>query len=159
MIPQRQREALVRALASGPVLRTGFLTGGLLVGVMFASLFVANNTPRLEHVAWIRNDACRLVFGVVMLLPILRFLFQPRRLFSSALIGWVIFTIGYGLAGSWYVNLFTSLGRKPLEVFLLGIVTYGVVAVFSWVALLILGANRQSARHSQQRTEGARHPR
>lgn len=157
MIPQRQREALVRALASRPVLRTGFLTGGLLVGVMFASLFFANNTPRLEHVAWIRNDACRLVFGVVMLLPILRFLFQPRRLFSSALIGWVIFTIGYGFAGSWYVNLFTSLGRKPLEVFLLGIVTYGVVAVFSWVALLILGANRQPTRHSRHETEDARH--
>lgn len=159
MSPQRQREALVRALASRPVLRTGLLTGGLLVGVMFASLFVANNTPRLEHVAWIRNDVCRLVFGVVMLVPILRFLFQPRRLFSSALVGWVIFTIGYGLAGSWYVNLFTSLGRKPLETFLLGVVTYGVVAVFSWVALLILAANRQPARHPQQGTEGARHPR
>jgi hypothetical protein len=159
MSPQRQREALVRALASKPVLRTGLMTGGLLVVVMFVSLFVANHIPQLEPVAWIRNDVCRLAFGVVMLIPILRFLFQPRRLFSSALIGWVIFTIGYGLAGSWYVNLFASLGRKPLEVFLAGIVTYGVVAVFSWVALLILAANRQPARDSQQGTEGARQPR
>ena len=155
MIPRRQREALVRALASRPVLRTGLLTGGLLIGVMSASLFVANNAPRLEHVAWIRNNVCRLVFGVVMLIPVFRFLVQPKRLFSSALIGWVIFTVGYSLAGSWYVDLFTSLGRKPLEAFLLGAVTYGVVAVLSWVVLLILAANRQPPRHSGHGTEGA----
>ena len=159
MIPQREREALVRALASRSVLRTGLLTGGLLVAVMFISLFVANHVPQLEPVAWLRNNICRAAFGVVMLIPILRFLFQPRRLFSSALIGWLSFTIAYGLAGAWYVNLFTSLGRKPFEAFLLGIVIYGVVAVLSWVILLTLAASREPAGHSHQRSEGIRQPR
>lgn len=159
MSQQGQREALVRALCSGPVLRTGLLTGGLLVAVMIASLFVANHLPRLEHVARIRNDVCRLVFGIVMLIPILRFLLQPRRLISSALIGWTIFTMGYGIAGALYANLFASLGRNPLEAFLLGMVTYGVVAVISWVAILALTWNHQPTRHSRHETEGARQPR
>ncbi|HEV2489422.1 MAG TPA: hypothetical protein VGT03_06420 [Candidatus Acidoferrales bacterium] len=148
MSPHRQREALVRALVSGPVLRTGLLTGCLLVVVMVASLLVANHVPRLESVARLRNDICRLAFGLVVLIPIFRFLFQPRRLFSSALVGWVIFTISYGIAGAWFVNLFTSLRRTPLEVFLLGMITYGVVSVFSWVALLILAASRRPVPHS-----------
>ena len=159
MSPQPQREALVRALASREVLRTGLLSGGLLVAVMVVSLIVANNIPQLEHVAWLRNDACRLVFGLTMLIPIFRFLFQPRRLFSSALIGWVIFAVGYRVAGLWYVNLFASLGRQPLEAFLLGLVIYGVVAVMSWIVLLILAANRQPARHAEHGTGHARPPR
>lgn len=159
MSPQSQREALVRALASREVLRTGVLTGGLLVSVMVVSLIAANNIPQLEPVAWLRNDVCRLVFGLVMLIPILRFLFHPRRLISSALIGWVIFAAGYGIAGLWYVNLFASIGRKPLEAFLLGMVVYGVVSVMSWIALLIVGTNRQPARHTQHGTGHARPPR
>jgi hypothetical protein len=152
MSPHRQREALVRAWVSEPVLRTGLLTGGMLVVVMFVSLFVANHVPQLESIAWIRNDICRLIFGVVMLIPILRFMFQPRRLFSAALVGWLIFTVAYAIAGAWFVSLFISLGRTPMEAFLLGLVTYGVVAVFSWVALLILAASRQPVRHSRHRT-------
>jgi hypothetical protein len=137
------------------VLRTGLLTGGLLVAVMIVSLIVANHIPQLESMARLRNDICRIVFGVAMLIPIFRFLFQPRRLFSSALVGWLIFTVAYGIAGAWFVNLFTSLGRTPLEAFLLGIVTYGVVAVFSWVALLILAASRHPVRHFPHRTGDA----
>lgn len=156
---QGQREALVRALTSGPVLRTGLLTGGFLVAVMIASLFVANHIPRLERVAWIRNDVCRLAFGVVMLMPVVRFLTQPRRLISSALIGWTVFTIAYGIAGTLYANLFASLGRNPFEAFLLGMVTYGLIAVISWLAALALTWNRQPARQARHHTEGIRQPR
>ncbi|HKW87522.1 MAG TPA: hypothetical protein VJN21_02075 [Candidatus Acidoferrales bacterium] len=159
MIRQGQREALVRALASRPVLRTGMITGASLVIVMLASLFVANHIPQLEHVAWIRNNICRLAFGVVMLIPILRFLLQPRRLISSALIGWTIFSIAYGIAGTIYANLFTSLGRNPLEAFLLGMVTYGVIAVISWVAMLAFTWDHQPKKAAQQGAEGARQPR
>lgn len=159
MRPDRQREALVRALASRSVLRTGLLTGGLLVAVMFISLYVANHIPQLERVARLRNDVSRLAFGAVMMIPILRFLFQPKRLFSSALIGWLAFTLAYMLAGAWYANLFASLGRTPLEAFLLGMVVYGVVAVASWVTMTLLTASWRPARHPHARTDGIRYPR
>jgi hypothetical protein len=128
------------ALCTASTARTGLITGGLLVLVMLASLAVANGVTALERFAWLRNDIGRLIFGLVMLIPVCRFLVIPRRMFASALIGWSVFAIGYDFAGMYFSSLFTALGRTPFEVFVLGMIFYGVAAVLSWVAWMVLAA-------------------
>ena len=145
MIPPEARSFRLRAIYGIPTLRTGLLTGGLLVLVMLASLFAATRVPGFESFAGTRNDICRAVFGLVMLIPIFRFLTLPRRMFASALIGWTIFAMGYDFAGMYFSNLFTALGHTPFELFVLGIVFYGVVAAVSWVAWMVLAAAHEPA--------------
>lgn len=135
----------MRVLYAIAPLRIGLLTGGLLVVVMLASLFVANRLPALESAAALRNDICRAAFGLVMLIPIFVFLSHSRRMFASALFGWSLFALGYDLAGMYFSNLFTALGRTPFEVLVLGLVFYGVVAAVSWVAWIVLTVSHQPA--------------
>ncbi|MHB8524723.1 MAG: hypothetical protein ACYDD2_01000 [Candidatus Acidiferrales bacterium] len=140
MIPPEARSFRLRAIYGIPTLRAGLFTGGLLVLVMLASLFAATRVPGLEPFAATRNDICRGLFGLVMLIPIFRFLTLPRGMFASALIGWTIFAMGYDFAGMYFSNLFTALGHTPLELFVLGAIFYGVVAAVSWVAWMVLAA-------------------
>ncbi|HVA16621.1 MAG TPA: hypothetical protein VMV59_02795 [Candidatus Dormibacteraeota bacterium] len=140
MIPPVARSFRLRAVYAIPTLRTGLFTGGLLIVVMLASLFAATRVPGFEPFAGIRNDICRALFGLVMLIPIFRFLTLSRRMFASALIGWTIFAMGYDFAGMYFSNLFTALGHTPLELFVLGAIFYGVVAAVSWVAWMVLAA-------------------
>ena len=137
--PEARRSRL-HAIYGIPTLRTGLITGGLLVVVMLASLFAATRVPGFESFAGTRNDICRALFGLIMLIPIFRFLHLPRRMFASALIGWVIFVVGYDFAGMYFSDLFTTLGHTPFELFILGAVFYGVVAAISWVAWMVLVA-------------------
>lgn len=139
------RRSRMRVLYAIAPLRIGLLTGGLLVLVMLASLFVANRLPTLESAAALRNDICRAVFGVVMLIPIFVFLAHSLRMFASALFGWSIFALGYDFAGMYFSNLFTALGRTPFEVLILGLVFYGVVAAVSWVAWMVLAVSHEPA--------------
>jgi hypothetical protein len=131
----------MRVLYALAPLRIGLLTGGLLVLVMFAALFVATRVPVFESLATLRNDICRAAFGLVMLIPVFSFLTYPRRMFASALLAWSIFALGYDLAGLYFSNLFTSLGRSSFEVLILGLVFYGVVAAVSWVAWMVLAVS------------------
>lgn len=148
--PEARRSQL-RAVLSAPALRTGLITGLLLVLVMLASLFVADRVPAFEASAWIRNDICRVLFGVVMLIPIFRFFAFPRRMFASALAGWSIFAIGYDFAGMYFHSLFASLAWTPFQAFVLGMIFYGVVAAVSWVAWMLLAATQVPLVPSRRR--------
>ena len=145
--PETHRSRMRVLYAIAP-LRIGVLTGGLLVLIMLASLFVADRLPALESLATLRNDVCRATFGLVMLIPIFVFLAHARRMFASALLAWSIFALGYDFAGMYFSNLFTSLGPTPFEVLILGLVFYGLVAAVSWVAWMVLGVSHDpAARH------------
>ncbi|HVA18141.1 MAG TPA: hypothetical protein VMV59_10575 [Candidatus Dormibacteraeota bacterium] len=126
-------------------LRVGLMTGGLLVLVMLASLFAATRVPGFESFAGVRNDICRATFGLVMLIPIFWFLHRPRRMFASALIGWITFALGFDFAGMYFSNLFTTLGRTPFEVLILGLSFYGVVAAISWVSWMVFTVSHDPA--------------
>jgi hypothetical protein len=159
MSRDEHQESHGHAVLARPVIRTGIITGGSLILVMLVSLFLANRMPSLEPFAWIRNDACRLVFGIIMMIPAGRFLIMPRRLFCSALVGWVIFVIGYAIAGTWFTALYTGIGHTPFQVFMLGIIIYGVIAVLSWVILMLLAASHQPVAPSRHRTHHIPHHR
>jgi hypothetical protein len=135
--------ALSPALPTRAGMKTGIITGSLLVLDMVAALIAANRMPALEPRALERNVAFCGLFVIIMLFPIFRFLNRPIQLFGSAMLGWSIFLVGYKLAGLYFVNLFVVL-RAPLDAFLEGALVYGIIAAVSWVAIMILQARKQT---------------
>ena len=140
--------------AAGPAFWTGLYTGALLTIVMIGSLVAANRIPGLERYALERNGVSYSLFAMFMLIPVCRFLTQPGRLFSSAMIGWVIFVFAYYIAGMLFHNLFQVL-RTPFQALIEGAVIYGVFAVGSWVGGMLLHARRHTILPGRRRSSDA----
>jgi hypothetical protein len=157
MIESLPIDRIVPAERRGSALHTGLYTGALLVIVMTGALLVANRLPWLESRALERNAACYSLFVLFMLIPVGRFLNRPLQMFASAMIGWVIFVIGYDIAGIYFWNLFHVL-RTPFEVLVEGAVIYGVCAVGSWVGGMVLHARTHPMVPRRRRAEDAAHP-
>lgn len=122
-----------------PSLRMGICLGVLLNLVMIAALVAANRFPSLDSYALERNAASFGLFVILFLVPIIRFLLHPLRMFTAGFVGWVLFVLGYDIAGIYFHNLFGAL-RTPLEVLAEGIILYGLAAVIAWVVRMALHA-------------------
>jgi hypothetical protein len=137
--------------ASNAVVRTGITAGGLLIVMMLAALIVTNRIPALEAYALERNAISYILFFLVMLIPVLRFLNQPLKLFAAAMISWTTFAAGYDVTGMVFKNLFDELHRTPLEALLEGMVIYGICAVAVWVVAMVLHARRHPVTEAGHR--------
>jgi hypothetical protein len=147
-------------LQSKAALVTGLYTGALLTMVMIGALVAANRLPGLENRALERNAASYSLFVLFMMIPVCRFLTRPLQMFTSAMIGWVIFVVTYNIAGLFFRNLFTVLRMSPFQALLEGAVVYGVCAVGSWVGAMILHARTHSILPRRRRAdhEAPHHP-
>lgn len=142
-----------------PTLWTGLITGVLLILVLFAALIAANRMPSLERYALERNAASYSLFVLVLLIPVVRFLNQPLRLFGAGMIAWVLFAGAYDVSGSVFRNLFDVL-RTPFEALIEGAIVYGTIAVALWVCEMglhsrkhpLVRVGRRALRHA------TRHP-
>lgn len=141
--PQAPADRL-RGEPPNPVLKLGLYVGLAMVAEMTIALIVINRVPALEPYAFARNAFFMAVFLVLMLAPVCRFLRAPVRMFSSAMLAWAIFVAGYDLAGLYFDRLFDALHRGPMVVLVEGAALYGVCAVGSWVAEMIVHACRHS---------------
>jgi hypothetical protein len=139
MTPQRLPGFKYLAWLRSDVLKVGVLTGVYLCVVMVAAVLAANRVPFLDPVAEIRNWVARVAFGLVMLIPIVVYRRSAVWLFFSAILGWTMLCLAYWAMGFPFENLHTRL-RPPLNLFMIGAVVYGVVAVMLWVGTLIAGA-------------------
>jgi hypothetical protein len=126
--------------------------GALLVIVMVGALVAANRLSWLDNRALERNAASYGLFVIFMMIPVCRFLNRPVHMFTSAMIGWVIFVVAYDIAGLFFRNLFQVL-RTPFEALLEGAVVYGVFAVGSWVGAMILHARTHPIIPRRRRTD------
>lgn len=129
-------------------LRTGVLTGIYLSCAFVAWLVVANRVPELDAFAGVRNLIAGVVVVLLMAIPVLRFHFEPKRLFVAGLVAWTVLTITYRAAEIFFSLLESRLGA--LHVFMLGAVSYGFVAVFEWVVLICMETR---SRHVAQTHE------
>jgi hypothetical protein len=136
-----------------PALHTGLYTGALLVVVMAGALVAANRMVGLERYALERNAASYGLFVMFMLIPVCRFLNHPLQMFTSAMIGWVMFVVAYDIAGIYFQNLFESLRHTPFAALVEGAVVYGVFAVSSWVGAMILHARHHSISSGRRRSD------
>jgi len=135
---------------------TGLYTGALLMIVMIGALVAANRIPGLERYALERNGISYSLFTLFMMIPVCRFLTRPWHMFTSAMIGWLIFVVAYDLAGIYFSNLFQVL-RNPFQALIEGAIIYGVFAVGSWVGEMILHVRRHPIAPSRRRTNDASH--
>jgi hypothetical protein len=138
-----------------PALIAGGYTGAMLTVTMLGALVLANRVPALEPYAFERNAGASALFGMLMLVPVVRFLNRPRKMFLASMIGWGILTAAYDFAGLYFHNLFNALQRTPFEVLIEGTIAYGVLAVAVWVGAMVLHARRHSltpVRRTRQRT-------
>jgi hypothetical protein len=125
-----------------PALIAGCYTGAMLTVAMLGALVLANRVPALEPYAFERNAGASALFGMLMLIPVVRFLNRPRKMFVASMISWTILTAAYDFAGLYFHNLFNALQRTPFEVLIEGTIAYGVLAVAVWVGAMILHALR-----------------
>jgi cation transport ATPase len=126
-----------------PEIRLGIVTGAGLIAVMILALLAANRMAWLGHHAAARIWASYAAFALVMVLPVACFFRAPRRMFTCSMVGWVLFTLAYSIAGwFFFFNLFTRLNHDPFEVFVLGSFLYGIVAVGAWVCSLLADGRR-----------------
>lgn len=135
-----------------PVLLTGIYVGTLMVIVMFGALVAANRMPSLEPFALERNAASYGTFVILALIPVLRFLTHPKRMYIAAMIAWGLFVIGYNIAGLFFRNLFVVI-RTPMEALVEGSLAYGVLAVAIWVARMAVQASRHPMPPSRRRAD------
>ena len=143
MIDPSPAEHGARSEPARPALWTGLYTGALLILVMVGALVTANRFPWFDSRALERDAIAYSLFVIFMLIPVCRFLNRPLQMFTSAMVGWVVFLIAYDFAGMYFHNLFQVL-RTPFEAMIEGTVVYGVCAVGSWVGAMILRARHHS---------------
>lgn len=142
--PQALADRLPDRHRSNPVLKFGLYVGFAMIAEMSIALIVINRAPALERFALARNAFFISCFFILALAPIFRFLNSPVRIFSSAMIAWIIFALGYDLAGLYFDRLFDALHHGPFVTLIEGAVLYGVCAVGAWVAEMIVHACRHS---------------
>jgi hypothetical protein len=158
-IPTTVRQNSVPTLPSGSAIRTGVYGGALLIIAMLGALVAANRIPALEKYAFERNAACYTLFVLLMLVPVVRFLTRPLKMFGAAMIGWVMFVATYDLTAFYFRNLFQVL-RTPFQALIEGTVVYGIFAVGSWVCAMLVQAGRQPiAPRRKAVREAVRHSR
>src|ERR1700676_1901304 len=129
-------------------LRIGVLTGIYLSCVFIAWLLVANHLPQFEPVAGVRNLAAGATLIFLMAIPVLRFHNEPTKMFVSGLTAWTLLTLTYIATEIRFSLLESRMGA--LQVFMLGAVCYGCVAVFDWVFLLCVEARHRHIAQTQR---------
>ena len=134
-------------------LRIGVLTGIYLSCIFMAWLLVANRLPQLEAFAGLRNLAAGAAMILLMTIPVFRFHNQPGKLFVSGLTGWTLLIFTYIAAEMHFSLLESRMGA--FHIFMLGAVSYGLVAVFHWVFLMCAETRH---RHVTQTGNAASHP-
>jgi hypothetical protein len=134
---------------------TGCYSGAMLTVAMLGALVAANRIPNLEPYAFERNAASYALFVMLMLVPVLRFLNRPVRMFVASMTSWALLTIAYDFAGLYFQSLFEVLQRTPFEVLIEGAILYGVLAVAAWVCAMILHARRHPLAPVRRTRPGA----
>lgn len=130
-------------------LRVGVLTGIYLSAVFVAWLLIANRLRFPDPFAHLRNWGAMAVFALIMLVPIGCFLRRPQQLFAAGFVGWFFFTLVYRVLQVFFSSLEVRLW-PTFQVFMLGAVVYGLVAVAAWVVSMALEARNHSVSASRR---------
>ena len=112
-------------------IRTGVYVGVCLTLVFSAWLVIANHAPFLERFALERNIAAAAILGFLAAIPAFRFLRLPGHLLASSLVGWLIFSFGYGAL----CLIFRGLSNRvsTFQVFTKGAIVYMILTTLCWI--------------------------
>ncbi len=124
-------------------LRIGVLAGAYLALVLVAWVLIANRVPWSANFAWFRNAAAAVLLLLAALVPVLRFLRSPVRLFAAGVAAWAIFSGTFWVLTWFFTRLETRARVGVFHLFVMGAVVYGAVAVLCWVITLLLALRRE----------------
>jgi hypothetical protein len=130
--------------------RVGVYIGVCLSLALSTWIFLANRVPFLERFALERNLAGAALFGLLAVMPVIRFLRSPGYLLSSSLVAWLIFSLVYRL-----LCIFFDLLRakySAFQVFMLGFIVYMILATLSWIGTLIWRVREGHISHPNNHT-------
>jgi hypothetical protein len=129
--------------------RTGMYAGVGLSLVFATWLFIANRVPEFENLALERNLLAAAVFGLVALVPVLRFARLPGSLLASSLVAWGILTLTYrGLCV--HFQALADRYSAP-QILILGSLVYMILATLSWIGTCIWRAREYHSSRSGHR--------
>ena len=135
---------LTRALHNAAT-RTGLYTGVGMALILTIWLFIANRMPAWENLAFERNVLAAAAFGLVALVPVVRFARSPGNLLASSLIAWGVLTLAYSSLGIYFQAL--SERYSTPQILMLGSLVYMILATLSWIGTCIWRA-RSRVSHS-----------
>ncbi len=124
-----------------PCAIVGAIVGLLLSGVAVAWLLVANRESWLDQFAVDRNLLAAGLMGLIMLVPVFRFVKQPFRILFSGLVAWSVLTLTYSIMEVRFEDLESRL--SAFHLFMLGALAYALAAVFVWLLHMALMARQQ----------------
>lgn len=133
----------------GSTLRTGIFTGVALSATLTAWVLVANRVAQLETFAFERNCAAAGALLVLMAIPGCRFMTSPRALFISGVVAWSLLTFAFMGLNAFFPRLENRMG--PLQFFILGATSYGLLAATGWVIAMIRAARDHSLAVSRHK--------
>jgi hypothetical protein len=131
-------------------LRVGVLTGVYLSVVLGGWLVVANRVPESANYAGSRNLTAAALMVLLMLIPACRFVRSPLRIFYSGITAWSVLTATFLVLGLFFQRLYSRM--NPFQVFMLGAIAYGVIAVVAWVLRMTWATRHHSLAVSRRRS-------
>jgi hypothetical protein len=134
-------------------LRIGVLTWIYVFCAFVAWQLVDYGVPQLERFDGARDFAAFALLILLLLIPVFSFHNEPAKLFTSGLTAWTLLTLSYVVAETLFSLLETRMGA--VQIFMLGAVSYGLIAVFHWVFLMCAETRH---RHVTQTGNAASHP-
>ncbi len=123
------------SLHQNVALRTGVYAGLGLSLILVVWIFLANRVAIPKEFVRERNLATVALLVAVALVPVVRFLLLPAKLWISSLIAWTVFSITYALLGLAFGGL--SNHFTAFQVFVLGAVAYMIVATIAWLGNIV----------------------
>jgi hypothetical protein len=116
---------------------------------------VAYGIPQLERFAAVREVAASAVIIGLLTIPVFYFIKDPAKLFISGLTAWTLLTLLY-LGAETIFSLLQS-RMAAIQIFMLGGVSYGLIAVFVWVFLMCAEARHRHIAQSHHAAGPANH--
>jgi hypothetical protein len=138
-------------------LRVGILTWLYVFFAYAAWQIISYGIPQLERIAEVRDYTAIGVIIALLATPIFCFYNEPSKLFVSGLTAWTLLTLTYFTAERLFSLLETQM--RAIQIFMLGAVSYGLVAVFNWVLLMCLEARHRHVAQSGHAPSHAGRPR
>ena len=126
--------------------RTGVYVGLSLSFLFTAWILLANRAPFLEPFAMQRNIAAGALLLFFAGIPLMRFYRSPAELLLSSLLAWGILTLAY-----WILCLIFALLKQyysTFQVFVLGAVSYLILATISWLGTIIWRVRATDSSHT-----------
>jgi hypothetical protein len=125
--------------------RTGVYVGLGLSLILVAWIVLANRVPALAKFAPERNLATITLLALVAIVPIVRFLHMPAKLWVSSLIAWIIFSGIYGVLALAFSGLREHF--DGFQIFVLGAVVYMIVATIAWLGNIVWRTWSEDSAH------------